>query len=459
MAGQMAVDDSRIQFLNHNPVNSGKYVLYWMQQSQRVAYNHALSFAIRQANALNLPVVVAFGLTADYPEANRRHYAFMLEGLREVAASLRRRGIRMVIRREAPTDIAVALAGSAAMVVTDRGYLRHQVKWRHAVARAVTCRLVQVESDVVVPVEVVSGKAEYSARTIRPKIHKHLNAYLRQVRIPAAHRSSLGLDVTGISLTSIDGTLDALGLSRDIGTVRPFFTGGTAQAKSIFSRFVDQRLAVYDQRRSHPEDGPVSAMSPYLHFGQVSPVYLALQVQKRGVDRASTDAFLEQLIVRRELAVNFVRYTPRYDRYDALPAWARQTLEKHRRDRRQHVYTRKQLETAATHDPYWNAAMTEMRTTGYMHNTMRMYWGKRVLAWSRTPQDAFETLLALNNRYFLDGRDPNSYAGVAWIFGAHDRPWPERDIFGTVRTMVPAGLRRKYDIGAYVKKHIPDSEI
>jgi len=194
-------------------------------------------------------------------------------------------------------------------------------------------------------------------------------------------------------------------------------------------------------------------MSPYLHFGQISPLEIALAVRRSRVrDRANKDAYLEELLVRRELAINFVFYNRRYDVYASLPRWARATLKAHRHDRREHVYTLRQLEAAETHDPYWNAAMTEMRLTGKMHNYMRMYWGKKILEWTRTPAAAFRRALDLNNRYFLDGRDPASYANVAWCFGKHDRPWKQRPVFGTVRYMNAAGLERKFDMDAYVRR-------
>ena len=194
-----------------------------------------------------------------------------------------------------------------------------------------------------------------------------------------------------------------------------------------------------------------SLLSPYLHFGQISPVEIALRVRRASAGSArDRAAYLEELIVRRELAVNFVHFNDRYDRYDSLPAWARATLEAHRRDPREHRYSRSQLEAAQTEDRYWNAAMREMRHTGYMHNRMRMYWGKKILEWSPTPEAAYATVLHLNNRYFLDGRDANSYANVAWIFGLHDRPWPERPVFGKVRSMTAGGLERKFDMAGYL---------
>ena len=194
-------------------------------------------------------------------------------------------------------------------------------------------------------------------------------------------------------------------------------------------------------------------MSKYLHFGQVSPAWLAMEARKqKRAGRENVISFIDELLVRRELAVNFCHFNERYDEYEALPEWARKSLGKHRRDRREHTYSRAELEAGATYDPYWNAAMREMRVTGYMHNYMRMYWGKKILEWSATPEAAHATALAINNKYFLDGRDANSFANVGWLFGLHDRPWPERKVFGKVRYMNAAGLERKCDIRGYVAR-------
>jgi len=237
-----------------------------------------------------------------------------------------------------------------------------------------------------------------------------------------------------------------------VGPVPSFFTGGTAAAKRRFAEFVQDRLKRYDQNHNQPQADDISHMSPYLHFGQISPLYLALEVAEASASRAAKDAFTEELIVRRELACNFTQFQENYDSYDCLPGWARQSLGEHHRDRREYVYSEVQLEKAETHDPYWNAAMREMICTGFMHNYMRMYWGKKILEWSRTPEEGFATTLALNNKYFLDGRDPNSYAGVAWVYGVHDRAWPQRAVYGKVRSMMASGLERKCDIKAYVRK-------
>jgi deoxyribodipyrimidine photo-lyase len=449
-----SIDPARVKRLTEGRPSEGRYVLYWMQQSQRAVHNPALEHATARANTEGLPLLVVFGLTEDFPEANRRHYTFMLEGLRETRARLAEDGIQMVVRHGAPDDVALAYADDAALLVTDRGYLRHQRRWRARVAAEAPCPVVQVEGDVVVPVETVTDKAEYAARTIRPKIHEHLDRFLMLPPGSAVERPSTALDVAeGLALDDVDAVVDDLSLADRVPPVRGLFCGGTSAAEDLVSDFRADQLAGYDDNRNQIQSHAVSHMSKYLHFGQVSPVWLALQVQAANAPSDDIDSYLEELIVRRELAVNHVYFRPdTYDQYKCLPEWARETLAEHADDERESLYSREELEQGATHDPYWNAAMKEMRATGYMHNYMRMYWGKKILEWSPDPETAFERALTLNNRYFLDGRDPNSYANVLWLFGLHDRGWKERPIYGKVRYMSQGGLERKADPDAYVEK-------
>jgi deoxyribodipyrimidine photo-lyase len=422
----MSVQQTRIQPLNNLDICRGDYVLYWMQQSQRAEYNHALEYAVELANAFGQGVLVAFGLMDSYPEANLRHYTFMLEGLRETQASLAKKGIKMVIQRGSPPDVALALGRKASLIVCDRGYLSHQKGWR---------------------------KAEYAARTIRPKIHKHLNDYLLPFRSGAVKKASLGLKINSLDLKEVSAVLKKLTIDHSVAPVTQFFRGGTSRGKARLSEFIKKRFHHYVKNRNQPQTVDISHMSPYLHFGQLSPLYIALQIKAAGSRlKESQEAYLEELIVRRELAMNFVNYTPNYHSYSCLPQWAQKTLKQHQKDKREYVYTRGQLEDAETYDAYWNAAMREMKITGFMHNYMRMYWGKNILEWTNTPEHAFRTTLAINNKYFLDGRDPNSYTGVAWVFGVHDRAWFERPIFGKIRYMAASGLERKCDIQGYVKK-------
>lgn len=444
----MTPTHDRLRTLCDAPVRpDARYVLYWMQQSQRAAFNPALEYAIAQANALGLPTLVCFGLTA-FPEANARHYAFMLHGLAEVAAALRDRGVGFVIRKQPPSALAASLAQDAALVVCDRGYLKIQRTWRHRLATGLDRRLVQVEGDVVVPVETASDHHEYAARTLRPKLARLWDAQLQALPAEAVRCPADTLQITSdVDLGRVDDAVAGLRIDQEVGAVVRFRPGET-EARRRLRAFVAAGLDRYADDRSRPETGVASHLSPYLHFGQISPVEVALAVREAGGPGVAK--YLDEVVVRRELAANHVFYATDYDDYGVIPGWARRTLADHASNDRPHLYTRAQFEAAETHDPYWNAAMREMRATGYMHNVLRMYWGKKVLQWSRTPEEAFETLLALNNRWFLDGRDPNSFANVGWIFGLHDRPWPAQPVFGTVRSMGPNTLK-KFDADAYVR--------
>ncbi len=447
------IQPERLHERNAVPIaGPGRFVLYGMQQSQRAACNHALEYAIREANALGLPVVVAFGLMPGYPGANRRHYAFMLEGLAETQRSLAERGIRFLMRAGSIDQVVLALAREAALVVMDRGYTRLQRDWREAVARAAPCRVVEVESDAVVPVETAMDHEAYMAATLRPRIARRLAEFMVPVEEVRPVKSSLRLRFAGpeVEINEPMTVLNGLRFSGGPGPVSGL-RGGTSAARVALEHFLRFKLHHYADQRDDPAGDGTSGLSPYLHFGQISALEVALAAREAWSGKAA-DVFLEQLVVRRELALNFAWYNPDYDRYSGLPAWARKTLAAEAGAPRPAMYDRSVFESARTADPAWNAAQKEMVATGRMHGYLRMYWGKKILEWSATPEEAFETALVLNNTYELDGRDPNGYAGVAWCFGKHDRPWPRHPVFGNVRTMTAGGLARKFDLGAYVKR-------
>lgn len=443
------IQPERIKPLNDKPAHDGRYVLYWMQAAQRVECNHALEYAIRSANDMGRPVVVFFGLTDNWPEANERHYNFMLEGLREVRRDLRARGIQMVVRHRPPDSGAAELANEAALVVVDAGHLRIQKKWRAGAARRIKCPMHEVETNLIVPVEEASDKENFSAGTFRPRITGKLDRYLVPLKHKKPQIDSLGMKFSAFDIDDIDNALSKLDIDRSVPKTDSF-RGGTREAKRHLSNFLRNKLDRFAELRNDPTADHVSHMSPYLHFGQISPLYIAMKVLKNSGD--GRDAYLEELIVRRELSHNFVYFNDDYDKFSCLPPWAVNTLNFHGRDKREYVYSLEQFERAQTHDPYWNAAQQEMVVTGKMHGYMRMYWGKKILEWSKNPRTAFKTALYLNNKYELDGRDPNAFAGVAWCFGKHDRAWAERQIYGKIRYMNAAGLRRKFDADSYVKR-------
>ncbi|MBP2144916.1 deoxyribodipyrimidine photo-lyase [Methanofollis sp. W23] len=438
-----------IRRLNRHAFGNGRHVLYWMQASQRPEWNPALEYAITQANALKKSLVVVFCLDPRGEGRQARHLRFMLEGLSETRERLAARGIGFVLRPGPPAEGVAALGEESALVVADRGYLRGQVEDRALLADRLAVSLVEVEGDVVVPVETASRKEEWSAATFRRRVARHLDPFPappvhHEVRVRSADDETYD----SLRLDRLETLLRTLGAEEDAGP--GYFTGGLAAARQLLDQFVRERLEHYATERNDPNADVLSCMSPYLHFGQISPLEIAPRV--RAVGDTNAAAYLEELIVRRELSMNFVHYNPAYASLQCLPAWAATTLEEHAGDPREYDYALADLEAAATHDPYWNAAQRELLATGKMHGYMRMYWGKKVIEWSSTPEDAYHALLVLNNRYELDGRDPNSYAGVAWCFGKHDRAWKERPIFGKVRYMNARGLRRKFDADRYAKR-------
>lgn len=458
-----------------------------MQASQRTEANHALEFSVAYANRVGVPVVVCFGLDETYPEANLRHFSFLLEGLCDVRHRLKKRGIPFICGKGEPWLVALRLSEKAAAVVTDRGYLRRQVKWRDRLAEQSSVPVFQVESDAVVPVNLASMKQEFAARTIRPKLHRLMHdrcvipeqvtvkhpifrgiplTSCRQgttcfLELPGGDRMEVVEPVELIKVVS-----ESLSIDTSVGPATRFLRGGEREALSKLDAFLTHRLKDYHLLRNDPGSQAASGLSPYLHFGQISPLSIVKRVKeaagtessspetrdRRHPPKEAVEAFVEELFIRRELSLNYVTYNQAYDRFIGLPEWALNSLNDHADDRRPYLYSAEQLEAAETHDPYWNAAAREMLITGSMHNYMRMYWGKKVLEWSESPQQAFTTLLALNNKYCLDGRDPNSYVGVGWCFGLHDRPWKEREIFGKVRYMNARGLERKFDMSRYLNR-------
>ncbi len=432
--------------LKGGEIKDGNYILYWMQRAQRSEFNHALEYAVDKANSLEIPLVVLFCLTEDFKDANLRHYHFMIEGLNEVKHELEDRDIILVVKHSDPVNTVVDMSKESSITVVDKAYLAHTRNWRQEITKKIDVPVIEVDTDLVIPVEETSDKEEYAARTIRPKIQNLLKKYLKPVKERNVTQSSLDLSFDCIDM---EKALDSLEIDASVKPVAEGI-GGSSKAKKQLDYFVKNKLEDYPECSNDPSKDGLSNMSPYLHFGQISPIYIALEVKNKGGE--GVEGFLEQLIVRRELAFNFVYYNEDYENINCLPGWARETLEKHKNDEREYIYSRKELEEARTHDEYWNAAQKEMLKTGKMHGYMRMYWGKKILEWSETPEEAYHTSLYLNNKYELDGRDPNGYAGVAWCFGKHDQAWKERKIYGKVRYMNANGLKRKFDIERYVRK-------
>lgn len=461
-----------------------------MQQSLRAEYNHALELAIQRANAHEVSLLVLFVVTDQIPDANLRHYTFMWQGLSEVMQDLHERNIRMLILNGDPVTEILRFTDKASEVITDMGYLRWQRDLMHRLStklREMELCFTEVESDVCIPVQSLSPKEEYAAYSLRYKMIKVIGeealSFDKTISNPKPFTfSTLQSNLSYKAWIQNDRYYTPQELCQLLTTelyiddsvkASGFYQGGTSEALRLLDIFCEEKLAYYAERRSDPGMMCQSELSPYLHFGQISVLQIVHKVmescghvlselpwligKRKELDgiTAGLAAFLEELIVRRELGINFCFYNLNYDSYLCLPLWARQTLEKHRRDKREPEYLLDNLEQANTNDAYWNSAQTELLKTGKMHNYMRMYWGKKIIEWTKDPEEAYIRMLYLNNKYELDGRDPNSYAGIAWCFGKHDRPWQERQIFGSVRYMNSAGLERKFDMSAYVK-HVRD---
>lgn len=446
--------EKRVLELNSAHVNdSGNWVIYWMQKTQRAVCNHALNFAIEAANELGKPLAVYFGIAEAYPMGSERVFKFMLEGLQETVARLDGMGISCWVRVEDPDRGIVKIAKDvqACLVVTDEDYVRVGREWRQRVAAELDIKFIQVDSDTIVPAR-NQIKEEWGAYTIRPKITKTLSKYMRDLPETSLQHMQQDLieDCVDVSnLLELLGTLNFRCKVPPVENIR----GGLGQARSRLQTFIEESLPDYAQNAGEIGIDGTSRLSPYLHFGQISPLEVALEISRADVSPESADAFLEQLIVRRELAINFCSCNPDYDNFGCAPDWARKTLDSHRHDPRPELYSLDELENACTHDELWNAAQRELLVNGTIHNYMRMLWAKKIAEWSPSPEEAMERAIYLNDKYALDGRDANGYTGIAWsILGKHDRPFSERAIFGKVRYMSTESTKRKKNWKNYIER-------
>lgn len=424
--------------------------------NRRVAFNHALLYAAQLANENDLPLLVYEGLTCSYPYASDRFHTFILEGVPRTEQQLQRLGIGYMFylrrRQTDPNNALYKLAENAAALVTDDYPAFIARQHNESVSAKLPIPYWVVDSSCIAPMNLLP-KREWAAYTIRPKIRKLLPQYLQPTPNPRVHRK-FTYPIPDLHTPVTAATIPDLVASCDIDhTIHPSpsIRGGAVEAKHRLNSFLSKSLYRYANSSNEPSEKARSGLSPYLHFGHISSLDVALRVQQYAEEhKLIPDEFLEELIVRRELAFNFARYTEAIESLDSLPDWARKTLEKHSHDKRQQIYSRHQFERAETHDDLWNAAQKELLITGEIHGYYRMYWGKKIIEWSATHTEALATMIYLNDRYALDGRDPNTYTNILWCFGLHDRPWAERPIFGQVRYMSYEGMRRKTNVDAYV---------
>jgi len=445
----MTVDPQRYRPLNKQPLGSGP-VVYWMSRDQRVNDNWALLYAAELAERHQVPLAVVFTLSPKFLGASLRHYSFMFQGLAEVEQALASKNISFWVLTGEPTQTLPEFVKTQKIgaLITDFSPVKIGRQWREKLAECVKISMSEVDAHNIVPCWVTSPKLEFSARTIRPKIHKLVPHFL-SIFPPLPT-----ITVTWPSTNRPTDWTELLSDFKPNHQIKPItwcLPGEVAAVKAL-EAFIEHKLEKYAITRNDPSLDGQSNLSPYLHFGQLAAQRIALEIEKRQLPTLVTEAFWEEFIVRKELSDNFCLYNPEYDSVKGFPAWAQKSLAAHAQDLRPTLYTLEELETAQTHDELWNAAQSEMVKHGKMHGYMRMYWAKKILEWTVSPDIALEWAIYLNDTYELDGRDPNGYAGIAWsIGGTHDRPWFDREIFGSIRYMNYNGAQRKFKIANYIE--------
>ncbi|MBC8164638.1 MAG: deoxyribodipyrimidine photo-lyase [Bryobacteraceae bacterium] len=446
----------RVRALNDEPRReNGKYVLYWAQMNRRVSVNQALVHAVTQANELGLPVLVYEGLTCSYPFANDRLQTFVLEGVPDTVGALGKLGIGYCFylrrKRSDANDVLYRVAKNAAIVVTDDYPTFIAAKHNSTVPGKIGVAYHAVDASCIVPMSRIE-KRQYAAYTIRPRIQKLLPEYLHPLDLPSVKhkwKDEIPPYHTEVTLESIADLVASCDIDHSVAP-STVFRGGHRVAKKRLDSFLKNKLKSYAEGRNQPAEHATSNLSPYLHFGHISALEIALTTREFSKEHKIGDAeYLEELIVRRELGFNFTRFS-NFESLESLPDWAQATLRKHESDERPVQFTKDQMEKAETYDDLWNATQKELLLRGKIHGYYRMYWGKKIIEWSATPEEALETMIYLHDRYALDGRDPNTYTNVLWCFGLHDRPWFERPIFGQVRYMSYEGMKRKTNVKAYL---------
>lgn len=438
----------RARLLNNYEYKAGA-IIYWMSRDQRVQDNHSLLFARHLALEKEAALIVMFNLVDSFLNAGLRQFGFMLKGLNEVAKELENYNIPFYFLQGEPSVTVPAFIKEtgAGLLVTDFDPLKIKKKWKGEVSAKITIPFYEVDSHNIIPCWLTSPKLEYGAYTIRPKINKLLPEFLREYpELKIMKESNLPCNYK-IRTIELDKHFDA-----SVPQVN-WITPGSRAAMHSLENFLENKLDKYAEFKNDPCKDYQSGLSPYLHFGQISSQRITLNSEKHPYKIESKTAFLEELIVRKELSDNFCFYNENYESYEGFPLWAKSSLYQHKNDRREFIYSLKEFEIGKTHEDLWNAAQFELVKTGKMHGYMRMYWAKKILEWSKSPQDALKTTIYLNDKYELDGRDPNGYAGCAWsIGGTHDRAWFERPVFGKIRYMNRNGAKKKFDIESYIAK-------
>ncbi len=438
------------------PAPAGKGpVVWWLSRDQRLRDNWALLFAQELALQSGAPLLAVFCLVPAFLGATLRQYGFMLRGLAPTARDLAALRVPLAVLRGAPEEELprFLMTVKAGALVSDFDPLHIKRTWKAKVAARISLPFYEVDAHNIIPCWLASAKQEWAAYSFRPKVRRALSEFLTEFPEVMEHPHRADLAPFMPPVAELLAALPVDARVPEVSWLKP----GEAAGAELLAQFLDRKLGTYDRDRNDPGKDGQSNLSPYLHFGQLSAQRVALAVLKADVPPAAREAFLEELIVRRELADNFCFYQPHYDQTRGFPAWAQKTLQERRRDPRDYLYSRADLEAARTHDDLWNAAQREMVVTGKMHGYLRMYWAKKILEWSATPEEALATAIYLNDRYELDGRDPNGYTGIAWsIGGVHDRAFKERPIYGKIRFMSAASLRGKFNLKEYLTRHLQE---
>ncbi|UCE18280.1 MAG: deoxyribodipyrimidine photo-lyase [Gemmatimonadota bacterium] len=444
------MNPNRVRKLNNRDEESGP-VVYWMSRDQRVRDNWALLYAQHIALERKAPLTVVFCLVPTFLGATLRQYGFMLKGLEEVEKSCAEKNVGFFLLKGDPEDEIPRFIKkyTVGTLVTDFDPLRIKKGWKDKISGRIKIPFYEVDAHNILPCWVVSQKQEYAAYTIRPKIHRALLEYLEEFPRLRKHPFPWKGEVKKIDWEGAKKALHVDTSVPEVSWIRP----GEKAGRRALTHFVKDKLHLYDEKRNDPSQDGQSNLSPYMHFGQISAQRVALEVEHAEVPGKLKEGFIEELVVRRELSDNFCLYNTNYDNIVGVPDWAKKTLERHKKDKREYLYSPDEFETGVTHDKLWNAAQTEMVKQGKMHGYMRMYWAKKILEWTKSPEEAIEIAISLNDRYELDGRDPNGYVGVMWsIGGVHDRAWFERPIFGKIRYMSYNGCKSKFDVEKYIEK-------
>lgn len=443
----MNVQPERVRALSEKSI-PGNVLVYWMSREQRVQNNWALLYAQQLAIETNSTLCVVFTLTDNFPGATLRAYDFMLKGLREVEKSLQALNIPFIMLKGQPNEVLIQFCAEFHVhsIVSDFDPLRAKKQWKQKLVSAFQGTIYEVDAHNVVPCWLASDKEEYGAYTLRPKLRRLLNKYL----VPYPKQEPQTISHPLAFTNNWDKLMAQLVIDRSVQPVK-WILPGEKQALLMQKEFFQSRILQYNNLRNNPLANVQSDLSPYLHFGQISSQAVLVELMKEGLSAELTDPFVEQLLVRKELSDNYCYYNSEYDNYEGFRSWAKQSLDEHLYDEREYTYTQAQFESSATHDALWNACQANLVSKGKMHGYLRMYWAKKILEWSSTPQVAMQTAVYLNDKYELDGRDPNGYVGCAWsIGGVHDRPWFERPVFGKIRYMSQSGAQRKFDVYGYI---------